>query len=114
MIKMWEKTDKVVEESQGKGVVDKSVWAWVKAIIYVVVGIAMLSILAEPLIESVRRFSNSAGINAFFISFILIPLATNAKKAISAVKEAGHKKPRSISLAISEVSHYLIRPLMHT
>ncbi|KAI9083523.1 hypothetical protein K1719_034465 [Acacia pycnantha] len=103
ILQMWEETDMVVEENQGKAVVDKSLWAWLKAIINVVVGIAMLSVLAEPLIESVRRFSNSVGINAFFISFILVPLATNAKKAISAVKEASNKKPRTTSLTISEI-----------
>ncbi|KAF7822662.1 Sodium/calcium exchanger NCL2 [Senna tora] len=100
IFQMWEEADMVVEERQNKAVVDKSIWAWLKAIIYVVVGIAMLSILAEPLIESVGKFSNSAGVNTFFISFILVPLATNAKKATSAIKEASHKK-RSHILIIS-------------
>ncbi|XP_054815685.1 sodium/calcium exchanger NCL2-like [Prosopis cineraria] len=103
MVKMWEETNMVVEENQSKAVVDKSVWAWLKAIMYVVVGIAILSGLAEPLVESVRKFSDSAGINAFFISFILVPLATNAKIAISAIKEASHQKSRTTSLSISEI-----------
>ncbi|XP_027342945.1 sodium/calcium exchanger NCL1-like [Abrus precatorius] len=99
----WEEADMVVEEKQSKAVIDKSLWAWFKAITYVVLGIAMLSILAEPLIESVHNFSNSAGLHPFFISFILVPLATNAREATSAIKEAKHKKPRTISLAISEI-----------
>ncbi|MED6111474.1 hypothetical protein PIB30_052596 [Stylosanthes scabra] len=74
-----------------------------KAISYVVIGIAMLSILAEPLIESVKNFSNSAGVHPFFVSFILVPLATNAREATSAIKEVRHKKPRTTSLAISEI-----------
>ncbi|KAJ1423128.1 Sodium/calcium exchanger membrane region [Sesbania bispinosa] len=103
LYRTWEKADMVVEEEQSKAVVDKSIWAWFKAIIYVVLGIAMLSILAEPLIESVHNFSNSAGLHPFFISFILVPLATNAREATSAIKEASHKKPRTTSLAISEI-----------
>lgn len=71
-----------------------------------VLGIAMLSILAMPLIESVKNFSNSAGVHPFFLSFILVPLATNASEATSAIEEARHKKPRTTSLAISEVSHH--------
>jgi len=94
----------VVEERQREAVVDKSRWAWFKAILYVVLGIAMLSILAEPLTESVHNFSNSVGLNPFLMSFILVPLATNAREATSAIKEASHKKPRTTSLAISEVS----------
>ena len=104
--KTWEEADMVVEEKQNKAVVDKSIWAWFKAILYVVLGIAMLSVLAEPLIESVKNLSKDAGISASLVSFILVPLATNAREAISAIKEASHKKPRIISLTISEVSHY--------
>jgi len=94
----------VVEEKQSEAVVEKSTWAWFKAISHVVLGIAMLSILAEPLTESVHNFSNSIGLHPFFMSFILVPLATNAREATSAIKEASHKKPRTTSLAISEVS----------
>ncbi|KAL2331382.1 hypothetical protein Fmac_018963 [Flemingia macrophylla] len=99
----WDEADMVVEEKQSKGVIDKSIWAWFKAVIYVVLGIAMLSILAEPLIESVHNFSTSAGLHPFFMSFILVPLATNAREATSSIKEASHKKPRTTSLAISEI-----------
>ncbi|QHN96308.1 uncharacterized protein DS421_18g617340 [Arachis hypogaea] len=94
----------VVEEKQNKAVIDKSIWAWMKAISYVVIGIALLSILADPLIKSVKNFSNNAGVHPFFVSFILVPLATNAREATSAIKEASHKKPRTTSLAISEVN----------
>ncbi|XP_061348954.1 sodium/calcium exchanger NCL1-like [Gastrolobium bilobum] len=103
MYETWEKADMVVEEKQSKAVIDKSIWAWLKALTYVVLGIAMLSILAEPLIESVKNFSNSAGLHSFSISFILIPLATNAREATAAIKEVSHKKPRTTSLAISEI-----------
>ncbi|KAK7335102.1 hypothetical protein VNO80_26873 [Phaseolus coccineus] len=99
MYQTWEEADLVVEERQS----DKSTWEWFKAILYVVLGIAMLSILAEPLTESVHNFSNSVGLHPFFMSFILVPLATNAREATSAIKEASHKKPRTTSLAISEI-----------
>ncbi|KAI4333603.1 hypothetical protein L6164_018387 [Bauhinia variegata] len=99
----WEKVDMVVKEEQGEGVIDKSTRAWFKAILYVVLGIALLSVLAEPLIENVHSLSEGAGIHPFFVSFILVPLATNAREATSAIKEARQKKTRTISLAISEI-----------
>ncbi|KAL5123042.1 Sodium/calcium exchanger NCL1 [Glycine soja] len=61
--------------------VDKSIWAWIKAITYVMLGIIILSILAELLTVSVHNFSNSAGLHPFFMSFILAPLVTNAREA---------------------------------
>lgn len=83
--------------------VDRSMWAWTKAVMLLVLGIAMLALLAEPLIHSVQNVSNSATVPSFFISFILVPLATNARAAVSAIQTASQKKERTTSLTFSEV-----------
>ena len=104
MQKSGEETDELEEEAESEGiVVENSPQAWMKAIMYLVIGIITLSVLAEPLIESVQKFSESAGIPSFFISFILVPLATNARAATSAISTASHKTPRTTSLTFSEV-----------
>ncbi|KAL7218320.1 hypothetical protein ACSBR2_011565 [Camellia fascicularis] len=97
--KKWEETDMLVEDRR----VDTSPWAWIKAIMLLVVGIALLGVLAEPLIHSVQYFSKSASIPSFFIAFILVPLATNARGSISAIKAASWKNPRTTSLTFSEI-----------
>ncbi|XP_027191848.2 sodium/calcium exchanger NCL1-like [Cicer arietinum] len=94
----WEDVEKVMEENQSKGVS-----AWLEAIAYVVLGITMLSLLAEPLIASVQKFSEYAGISSFFVSFILVPLATNFREATSAIKEASHKKSSNTSHTMYEI-----------
>uniref|UniRef100_A0A7N2M9E9 EF-hand domain-containing protein n=1 Tax=Quercus lobata TaxID=97700 RepID=A0A7N2M9E9_QUELO len=101
--KTWEATDKLVDEKIGNAVVDNSLQAWFKAMMLLVLGIALLAILAEPLIESVQSFSKSASIPSFFISFILVPLATNTRASASAIKEARRKKSRTTSLTFSEI-----------
>ncbi|KAK9078215.1 hypothetical protein SSX86_002272 [Deinandra increscens subsp. villosa] len=83
--------------------VDRSSWAWTKAIMLLVLGIAMLALLAEPLIHSVQNVSSAANIPSFFVSFILVPLATNARAAISAVQTANQRKERMTSLTFSEL-----------
>ncbi|KAD6794508.1 hypothetical protein E3N88_05404 [Mikania micrantha] len=83
--------------------VDRSSWAWAKAIMLLVLGIAMLALLAEPLIHSVQNVSSAANIPSFFISFILVPLATNARAAISAIKTASKRNERTTSLTFSEL-----------
>ncbi|KAK9078216.1 hypothetical protein SSX86_002273 [Deinandra increscens subsp. villosa] len=83
--------------------VDRSSWAWTKAIMLLVLGIAMLALLAEPLIHSVQNVSSAANIPSFFVSFILVPLATNARAAISAIKTASKGKKRTTSLTFSEL-----------
>ncbi|XP_027355313.1 sodium/calcium exchanger NCL1-like [Abrus precatorius] len=97
-LQTWEEVEKLVEDKQSKGV-----YAWLSALGYVVLGITMLSLLAEPLIASVEKFSEEAGISSFFISFILVPLATNFRETTSAIKEASHKKRRNTCQTIYEI-----------
>lgn len=86
--------------------VDKSPWAWAKAILLLVLGIVMLALLAEPLTHTVQKFSTSANIPSFYASFVLVPLATTARTAISAIRAAKQKIPKTTSLTFSEVCIY--------
>ncbi|KAJ4726400.1 putative Sodium/calcium exchanger family protein / calcium-binding EF hand family protein [Melia azedarach] len=101
--KTWEETDKLVDDEESIIGADNSVWAWIKAIMHLVLGVVILSVLAEPLIYSVENFSKAANLPSFFISFILVPLATNFRAATSAISAACRKKPRTTSLAFSEI-----------
>ncbi|KAI3789556.1 hypothetical protein L2E82_02355 [Cichorium intybus] len=85
--------------------VDRSNWAWTKAITLLILGIAMLALLAEPLIHSVQNVSAAANIPSFFVSFIFVPFATNARAAISAIQTTSQKKERTTSLTFSELYH---------
>ncbi|CAN4117688.1 unnamed protein product [Withania somnifera] len=96
--KNWEMTEKLLQNQT-----DRSAIAWMKAILLLVIGIVILGLLAEPLIKSVGSFSRAINVPSFFISFILVPLATNARIAISAVNEASRKKQRTNSLTLSEI-----------
>ncbi|KAL6554183.1 hypothetical protein OROMI_019856 [Orobanche minor] len=83
--------------------VDRSLLAWTKAISLMVLGIVMLGLLAEPLIHSVQNLSTAAKVPSFFIAFIFVPLATNARLATSAISEARRKKVNVTSLTLSEI-----------
>ncbi|XP_011000237.1 PREDICTED: uncharacterized protein LOC105107867 isoform X3 [Populus euphratica] len=98
----WEEVDKLLKDEKTNAV-DKSSWAWFKAIMSMVLGAAILSVLAEPLIHSVQNFSEDAGIPSFFVSFVLAPLATNARAATSAITTACRKKSITTSLTFSEI-----------
>ncbi|KAL3638516.1 hypothetical protein CASFOL_017887 [Castilleja foliolosa] len=86
--KTWEQTDKLLEYN----LVDKSVLAWMKALTLIVVGFVMLGLLAEPLIQSVRKFSTDSNVPSFYVAFVFVPLATNARIAVSAISESVKKK----------------------
>ncbi|XP_060200714.1 sodium/calcium exchanger NCL2-like isoform X1 [Lycium barbarum] len=96
--KNWETAEKLLHKET-----DRSAIAWMQAILLLVIGIVILGLLAEPLIKSVGSFSRAINVPSFFISFILVPLATNARIAISAINEASRKKQRTNSLTLSEI-----------
>ncbi|KAI3708335.1 hypothetical protein L2E82_37502 [Cichorium intybus] len=75
------------------------------SIVRLIVGIAMLMLFAEPLIESVHQFSESLNIEPFYVSFFLVPLATHARTAIAAIKSASQKSQKATSLTFSEIYH---------
>ncbi|GKD72537.1 sodium/calcium exchanger NCL2-like protein [Tanacetum coccineum] len=77
----------------------------IKAITLLFVGIFILMALAEPLVESVRKFSESVDIEPFYVSFILVPLATNARTAMAAILAAKQKRHHTTSLTFSEIYH---------
>lgn len=88
----------------GKGVENYKREAW-KAVLMLLLGTAIVSMFADPLIDTVGNFSEATGIPTFFISFIALPFATNPD-AVFTVKVATEKKTTSASLSCSEVRHH--------
>ncbi|KZV38275.1 hypothetical protein F511_36510 [Dorcoceras hygrometricum] len=97
--KTWEQTDKLIDDK----FIDKSALAWIKAISLLVLGIVILGILAEPLVHSVRGFSTATNLPSFYVAFVLIPLASNARLAVSAINETRKRKLHTTSLTLSEI-----------
>lgn len=95
----WEQTEKLVKDKRE----DQPLIAWMKAISLVMIGLIMLGLLAEPLIHSVQNLSKSAKIPSSFIAFTIVPIATNLRISVKAIKEACHKKSTLTSLMFSEV-----------
>ncbi|KAI3860941.1 hypothetical protein MKX03_001388 [Papaver bracteatum] len=84
-------------------VFENVVWTFIKAVSLLVLGIGVLVLSADPLIESIQNFSNAANIDPFIFSFVVLPIAVNYREAMSAIKSARHKKQHSASLTLSEI-----------
>ncbi|KAI4321827.1 hypothetical protein MLD38_035161 [Melastoma candidum] len=74
-----------------------------KAIMLLVLGTFLAAIFADPLVDAVDEFSDATSIPTFFISFIFLPLATNASEAVSAIIFASRKRQKTASLTFSEL-----------
>ncbi|XP_051152179.1 sodium/calcium exchanger NCL-like [Andrographis paniculata] len=94
---LGEQNDETVEA------VDNPRWISTKAGLLLLLGTAIAAAFADPLVDAVDNFSSATNTPTFFISFIVLPLATNSSEAVSAIIFASRKKIRSASLTFSEL-----------
>lgn len=83
--------------------VEKPKWTSIKAALLLLLGTLIAAAFADPLVDAVDNFSDATSIPSFFISFIVLPWATNSSESVSAIIFASRKKQRSASLTFSEV-----------
>ncbi|WCJ27145.1 Calcium-binding EF-hand family protein [Euphorbia peplus] len=90
-------------EKQKKSIKKMSMRALTKALLRVIIGIAIVSSLLLPLIQNTQRLSESIGIPAFYVSFVLLPFAVNFKTAVANIFPASQKKENAASIMFSEI-----------
>ncbi|KAG8385478.1 hypothetical protein BUALT_Bualt03G0049500 [Buddleja alternifolia] len=102
---MWGEVDNLVYEvGQNESTKFKLLrWDFSKSILQVILGLAILTFLSEPLMNSIQQFSDAIGVPSFFISFVIVPVAINARSAILAIFPASQKSSRTSSLTFSEI-----------
>nr|POE84192.1 hypothetical protein CFP56_74208 [Quercus suber] len=90
--------DKIVEG------VKNSKWTSInKAVLLLLLGTIIAVAFADPLVDAVENFSDATSIPAFFISFIVLPLATSSRDAVSAITFASRAKRAAASFTFSEL-----------
>ncbi|KAL2475245.1 sodium/calcium exchanger family protein/calcium-binding EF hand family protein [Abeliophyllum distichum] len=94
--------DKIV---WGKKVIhgDSFLWAFVKCVFEIVLGIVILTFIGGPLTTSILQLSYTMRVPSFSISFVIVPLAMNTRTAIEALFPAGKKSEKTASLTFSEI-----------
>ncbi|GLU15437.1 hypothetical protein SLE2022_319270 [Rubroshorea leprosula] len=90
-------SDKVV------GDVENPRWTSFKAVLMLLLGTLIAASFSDPLVDAVDNFSDATSIPTFFVSFIALPLATNASEAISVIISARCKNQKTASLTLSEL-----------
>ncbi|KAF5197852.1 Sodium/calcium exchanger NCL2 [Thalictrum thalictroides] len=102
-LEVWKKTEELFDEKEPRGLNLDSLKEWATPISLLLLGTSMLSLFSSPLVASVQQISKAAGIPSFFVSFVLIPLATNTRRARAIIASANKKKRRTTFLAFSEI-----------
>jgi len=72
-----------------------------RALSDLVIGTAMVTIFSDPMVSVIENFATTINVNAFFVSFILTPICSNASEIYSALLFARKKSTESVSLSLS-------------
>ncbi|KAJ8562550.1 hypothetical protein K7X08_031002 [Anisodus acutangulus] len=108
---MWGEVDKFLDEEERENnkrfnhsLVLK--WAFCKSALQVILGIAILTLCADPIMDNIIRLAHAIGVPSFFLSFVIVPLAVNARTAITAItllSSANQQSSTTSSLTFSEI-----------
>lgn len=60
-----------------------------------------MTIFSDPMVSVIGEVGNRLSIDAFYISFVVTPLISNASELISSVMFAAKKSPKSMTMTFS-------------
>merc|ERR1719405_383894 len=64
------------------------------------IGTFLVLIFSDPMVDVLSQIGTVTGVPAFYVSFILAPLASNASELLSSMKLAAKKSKNSITQSI--------------
>jgi len=79
--------------------VQKKRWA----MFYLAIGTGLVTLFADPMVDVIGAVGKSINVKAFYISFCVTPLASNASEVISALIFSSKKTNNSMSLTLSSL-----------
>ena len=75
----------------------------VKACVLLAAGTGLVVVFSDPMVDVISNFGKTIKVSAFYISFVVTPLASNASEVISALIFAKKRTNRAISLTVSSL-----------
>lgn len=74
-----------------------------QSIVMMIGGTAICAIFSDPMVSAISDFATTAGIPAFYISFIVTPYCSNASEFVSSLQFAAKKKQANTSMTYSQI-----------
>lgn len=66
-------------------------------------GTIIVLLFSDPMCDVLNEFGVLTGVPAFFVSFLLAPIASNAPEILASINYAGKKTKKSISISLSNL-----------
>jgi len=74
-----------------------------RATIFLAVGTGVVTFFSDPMVGAITRFGAATNIPAFYVSFIVAPLASNASELVAAIIFASKQKKENMTLTMSSL-----------
>ncbi len=71
------------------------------AIFWMIWGSVLVAIFSDPMVAIISALSNRVGVNAFYVSFIVTPLVSNASEVVTAARMASKLTDITLTVALS-------------
>ena len=75
----------------------------VRAFYMMGLGTALVLFFSDPMVDVLSEIGTRVNVSAFYISFILAPLASNASEVVSSLQFAGRKRVKNLSMTFAQV-----------
>eukprot|EP00760_Papus_ankaliazontas_P031300 PhM_4_TR522/c0_g1_i1/m.106322 len=72
-----------------------------RACLWMFTGVAVVLLFSDPMVDVLSEVGNRIGVNPFYVSFVLCPLASNASEIIASYSYASKKTPKTMTVAFS-------------
>eukprot|EP00475_Leptophrys_vorax_P011528 TRINITY_DN1808_c0_g1_i1.p1 TRINITY_DN1808_c0_g1~~TRINITY_DN1808_c0_g1_i1.p1 ORF type:complete len:530 (+),score=153.68 TRINITY_DN1808_c0_g1_i1:851-2440(+) len=74
-----------------------------KSLLLLIGGTVIVSVFSDPMVDTINSFANTVNIKAFYVSFVVTPLASNASEVIAGLIFAAKKTNKGISLTFGSL-----------
>lgn len=99
-----QKQKQIKEKKRQKQKTSAKTWlSYLEAAFYIILGTAIMVLLAQPLMEAIEDFSSAVNIPSFIITYIIVPLSMSYRQGIQAITSAKQKTESAISLTFSMI-----------
>jgi len=74
-----------------------------KSLAYMLIGLGLVALFSDPMVDVLSKIGSFIGVPAFYISFIITPLCSNASELIASIVFASKKTVVSSSMTYSQL-----------
>ena len=72
-----------------------------RAFIMLAIGTTLVLIFSDPMVDVMQEIASRAGLNSFYVAFVLAPLASNASEVIASQYYAAKKTRKTITVSLT-------------